>query len=182
MNKTIIQNSMLCANEFALAIALTVFVLITVILAVLLIFLAASKNFRTVFFREKPQKKKSSKKQTQTAALSEPSYQGVDTVPIEPAPKTGKVASRRSIPEPDYLNAIPTVPLGGIPAPTAKAAQRPRTSRRAVADDAMAETIEQEGGSTYTTRLITITRARSTGASRTKSEPTNNSNKKDSKK
>lgn len=178
MNKILIQNSMLCANEFALAIALTVFILITVILALLLIFLAASKNFRTVFFREKPQKKKSSKKHTQNTAVSEPMSQGVDTIPIEPVstPKPRKAATRRADAAPEYLNAIPTVPLGGIPVPN-QPSPRPR-GRRAVAEDAVSEAIAQESGSTYTTRSITITRARSTRQSQSKTEQQNNRNDK----
>lgn len=181
MSNILIQNNMLCASEFALAIALTVFVIITVILTLLLIFLAASKNFRTVFFHEKQQKKKSSRKQTQAPALSEPSEPGVpsiDTIPIEPAPRTRKPAARRSDAAPEYLSAIPTVPLGGIPAPT-QPSPRPRASRRAVAEDAVNDLQAQESnGSTYTTRSITITRARSTRSSQAKAEPTNTRNDK----
>lgn len=170
MGNIIIQKNMLCASEFALAIALTVFILITVILTLLLIFLAASKNFRAVFFREKHQKKKSGKKQTRAPAFSEPETQGVDTIPLEPAPKTRKAATKRSESAPEYLNAIPTVPLGGIPAPT-QPAQRPRASRRVIADDSADDHQAQaSNGSTYTTRSITITRARSSGSSQAKTE------------
>ncbi|MDE6201259.1 MAG: hypothetical protein K2M47_05225 [Clostridiales bacterium] len=148
----------LCANEFALAIALTVFVLITVIFAVLLISLAASKNFRTVFFREKSHKKKSTKK----PAVSEPAPTmpegGVDTIPIDP-PKPRRTPTRKSATEntPDFLNAIPTVPLGGFP-------QGPAPTRGGKARSSSARNTEipnsREQGGTYTTRSITITRAR----------------------
>lgn len=149
--------NVLCASEFALAIALTVFILLTVILALLLVSLAASKNFRAVFFREKSRKKKSTKK----PAVSEPTpvipHGGVDTIPIDP-PKAARRTSTRKTAEddvPEFLNAIPTVPLGGFrqtPAPTRKG--RPSGMR-------MAEIPSDEQGGTYTVSPVTITRARS---------------------
>lgn len=162
-----IQSNLLCASEFSLAIALTVFIIITVVLSILLIALAASKSFRTVFFHDKPQKKKSTKKSSSAPAQSEP--ESVDTVPIDP-PKPRRVTTRRKEAEPEYLNAIPTVPLNGIIAPPPP---KPRAGRRATADDAVEAMKVQEAGSTYTTRSITITRARSSArpvAQETKTE------------
>lgn len=152
--------NIICASEFALAIALTVFILLTVILSVLLIFLAASKNFRSVFFREKSRKKKSTKKQP--AAVSEPApalpHGGVDTIPIDP-PKAARRTSARKTAEddgtPEFLNAIPTVPLGGFP----QAAPTPRggKARQSMRMNDISDFSEQ--GGTYTPRSITITRA-----------------------
>ena len=153
--------NILCASEFALAIALTVFILLTVILAVLLISLAASKNFRTVFFREKAHKKKSTKKQQ---AVSEPApvmpHGGVDTIPIDPPKAARRTATRKTADNdgtPEFLNAIPTVPLGGFPqaAPTPRGGKAKSSGMR-VAE--IPDTIEQGGA--YTPRSITITRAR----------------------
>ena len=151
--------NILCASEFALAIALTVFILLTVILTVLLISLAASKNFRTVFFREKTRKKKSTKKQQ---AVSEPAPTmpgGVDTIPIDPPKAARRTPSRKTADNdgtPEFLNAIPTVPLGGFfqtaPAPRGKS----RQSGMRVSE--IPDTIEQGGA--YTPRAVTITRAR----------------------
>lgn len=166
MSQILIQNSMLSASEFALSIALTVFIIITVILALLLIFLAASKNFRTVFFREK-QKRKSGKKKNQSAALSEPSAQDIDTMPAEQVVKSRKAATKRTETQPEYLSAIPTVPLGGMPAPEQPRA-RSRANRRAQTED----TLEAlENGSTYTMRSITITRAHAPKSSQAKEQP-----------
>lgn len=154
--------NVLCASEFALAIALTVFILITVILAVLLISLAASKNFRAVFFREKSSRKKKTPKKQQ--AVSEPApvipHGGVDTIPIDP-PKTRRTPTRKTAENdgtPDFLNAIPTVPLGGFP----QAAPTPRGGKAKSRGMRMAEIPDtNEQGGTYTARSITITRARS---------------------
>lgn len=159
----------LCANEFALAIALTVFIILTVILTVLLISLAASKGFRTVFFREKTQKKKSTKKPAASEpAQSEP--QEIEAVVEQPKPR--RAAPRKSAQDsaPDYLSGIPTVPLGGFPQATPSPARgRSRNSVRAVeASDA------NEQGDTYTTRSITITRARSTRPTDSDSDKTEN--------
>lgn len=151
---------LLCASEFALAIALTVFILLTVILAVLLICLAASKNFRTVFFREKSRKKKSTKKQQ---AVSEPAptipHGGVDTIPIDP-PKTARRTSTRKTADddgtPEFLNAIPTVPLGGFPQATPTPRGKSRQSGMRITE--IPDTVEQGGA--YTPRAVTITRAR----------------------
>lgn len=172
MSKTGIQLNILCANEFSLIIALTVFVMLTVILALMLIFLAASKNFRTVFFREKPKKKKrSAKKQHSEPEPTQPqtqpqSLQAVDTIPIEDL-RPKRVATRRNsaAATPEYLNAIPTVPLGGAPVAPAPA----KSSRRAKAADVEDAQTPQESGSTYVTRSITITRARSSSATTRKS-------------
>lgn len=146
---------LLCTNEFALAIALTVFVIIAVILSALLISLAASKNFRTVFFREKSRKKKSAKK----PAASEPAqimpHDGVDTVPIDP-PKPRKATARKVTDDvPEFLNAIPTVPLGGIPqsSPSPRGGKARQSMR-------IADIPDEEQGGTYTANMITITRAR----------------------
>lgn len=146
----------MCASEFALAIALTVFILLTVILAVLLISLAASKNFRAVFFREKPRKKKSAKK---PATVSEPvptiPHGGVDTVPI--AQPTRRAGARKTAESdvPEFLNAIPTVPLGGFQqsAPT-------RGGKAKSSGMRMAEIPSDEQDGTYTVSPVTITRAR----------------------
>lgn len=152
--------NIICASEFALAIALTVFILLTVILSVLLIFLAASKNFRSVFFREKSRKKKSTKKQQ---AVSEPApampHGGVDTVPIDPPKAPRRTPTRKAAENdgtPEFLNAIPTVPLGGFsqsPTPTRKG----RQSGMRVAE--IPDSTEQGGA--YVARSVTITRARS---------------------
>ncbi|MDE7106701.1 MAG: hypothetical protein K2O39_00060 [Clostridiales bacterium] len=152
--------NMLCANEFALAIALTVFILLTVILSVLLISLAASKNFRAVFFHEKAHKKKSAKKQQ---AVSEPAptmpQGGVDTIPIDP-PKTRRTPTRKNADvdnTPEFLNAIPTIPLGGFPqGPTPTRGGKARSTGTA----RMTEIPSDDQGGTYTARSITITRAR----------------------
>ena len=156
--------NVMCASEFALAIALTVFILLTVTLAVLLIFLAASKNFRAVFFREKSRKKKSTKKQP--AAVSEPTpvipHGGVDTIPIDP-PKAARRTSTRKTEEsdvPEFLNAIPTVPLNGFP----QAAPTPRGGKAKASGMRMSEIPSDEQGGTYTARMITITRARQSSA------------------
>ncbi|MDE5592531.1 MAG: hypothetical protein K2I75_01205 [Clostridiales bacterium] len=153
--------NILCANEFALAIALTVFILLTVILSVLLIFLAASKNFRAVFFREKSRKKKSTKKQQ---SVSEPApvmpHGGVDTIPIDP-PKAARRTPTRKTAEndgtPEFLNAIPTVPLGGFPqaAPTPRGGKARQSMRIAEIPN------DTEQGGAYVARSVTITRARS---------------------
>lgn len=153
-----LNDNLLCASEFSLAIALTVFVIISVVLAVLLIALAASKGFRTVFFRDKPQKKKSAKKSALAPAEPQPQ---IETVPAEPT-RPRRVSTRRNIedPTPEYLNAIPTVPLGGVPIAPAPTPAPARNSRRAKTENT-AEAKPQEQGGTYTTRSITITRARS---------------------
>lgn len=151
--------SILCASEFALAIALTVFILLTVILSVLLISLAASKNFRAVFFREKSSRKKKSAKK-QSAAVSEPAptipQGGVDTIPIDP-PKARRTPARKTAENdgtPEFLNAIPTVPLGGFPQATPAPRGKGRQNMR------LAEIPDSEQGGTYTVSPVTITRAR----------------------
>lgn len=167
-------NGTMVASEFSLAIALTVFIIITVILAALLISLAASKNFRAVFFREKQQKKKSAKK----PASSEPAQvqpQEVGTVVEQPKPR--KAATRKSAEStPDYLDAIPTVPLGGVPIDSPTPAPAPRGNR--ARSGSPVRTVEipsaNEQGGTYTTRSITITRARSAKPTDGKSDKAEN--------
>ncbi|MDE6618626.1 MAG: hypothetical protein K2K13_06350 [Clostridiales bacterium] len=152
--------NILCANEFALAIALTVFILLTAILTLLLTALAASKNFRAVFFREKSSRKKKSAKK-QPAAVSEPTpvmpHGGVDTIPIDPPKAARRTGTRKTAEDdvPEFLNAIPTVPLGGFPqaAPTPRGKGR-QSMRIAEIPD------ETEDGGTYVARSVTITRAR----------------------
>lgn len=161
-----IQNLM-SASVFSLAIALTVFVVITVILLVLLIALSASKNFRTVFFREK--QKKSKKRKTDKAALSEP-REVSEPKATEPKSTRSSAAHRRGGAEPEYLSAIPTVPLGGIPQ-----AQPTPTGRRSNARMRTEfEAIEEQPRATYTTRSVTITRARSNSI-KTANDETDNS-------
>ncbi|MDE6029034.1 MAG: hypothetical protein K2F90_01780 [Clostridiales bacterium] len=151
--------SILCASEFALAIALTVFILLTAILLLLLVSLAASKNFRTVFFREKSRKKKSGKK---PQAVSEPApvmpHGSVDTVPIDPPKAPRKTPTRKAADDgtPEFLNAIPTVPLGGFP----QVAPSPRGKAKQGGMH-VAEIPDSDEGGAYIARSITITRARS---------------------
>ncbi|MDE5562277.1 MAG: hypothetical protein K2J01_01870 [Clostridiales bacterium] len=154
--------NILCANEFALAIALTVFILLTVILSVLLIFLAASKNFRAVFFREKSSRKKKSAKK-QPSAVSEPApvmpHGGVDTIPIDPPKAARRTGTRKTAEDdvPEFLNAIPTVPLGGFP----QAAPTPRGGKGRQSSMRMTDISDYpEQGGTYVARSVTITRAR----------------------
>ena len=151
--------NIICASEFALAIALTVFILLTVILSVLLIFLAASKNFRSVFFREKSRKKKSAKKQQAVSEPAQAMVGGVDTIPIDPPKAPRRAPTRKSAENdvPEFLNAIPTVPLGGFPqaTPTPRGGKARQSMRMTDISD-----FPEQGG-TYTARSVTITRARS---------------------
>lgn len=110
----------LCASEFALAIALTVFVIFTVALILLLVFLAVSKSFREVFFREKTQNRKTQKAADKSDKTDNSEKTNktdkIESQPEPAAPKRGKRQSAAKAKEqtPEYLAAIPTVPLGGI--------------------------------------------------------------------
>lgn len=155
----------LCASEFSLAIALTVFVALTVILATLLIALGVSKNFRAVFFGETKKKKKSAKKQP-TEKPSEPDAQQRQTVSTDTQDRPRRTPARRSKAsnEPEYLDAIPTVPLIAVPTQQASPAQRPARGSRIKTEQTngvpTAAARSAESGSSYTPRSITITRAR----------------------
>lgn len=154
MTEIAVHTNILCSSEFSLAIALTVFVALTAILTVLLIFLAVSKNFRAVFFREKQHKKSRAGKVRDNIGSNKAA--AVDTVPV-PAPKKTSARKASASDEPEYLSAIPTVPLGGAPVAVP---QKPK-AKRSTADDEKSLPA-QSSGNAYVTRTITITRARST--------------------
>lgn len=112
------------SDEFTLTIALVVFVMLTAILLTLLIALAASKNFRKVFFRDKPKKadKKShaADKNAETTANAQGAsvenapeyYGGVMTVPIgAPIEKRGGKKQQSRNAEPDIYDKIATVAI-----------------------------------------------------------------------
>lgn len=113
----------LLSDEFALTIALVVFVMLTAVLLTLLIALIASKNFRKVFFHDKPKKadKKSraADKSAETAANAQdasaesaPEYfEGVLTVPIGAIPEKRSSKKTKVDEEPEIYNKIPTVAI-----------------------------------------------------------------------
>lgn len=160
--------NLISANEFSLVIALTAFVAITIVLVILLIALGASKNFRTVFFREKKSKTKK-KKAEKAAAVSEPAEFSEPSA-VEPQKPARTASSRkRGNTDPEYLNAIPTVPLGGIPQITPTPSNRRSSARMRTEFEA----VEEQPRATYTTRSVTITRARSSSL---RTEPTETEN------
>lgn len=113
----------LISDEFALTIALVVFVMLTAILLTLLIALIASKNFRKVFFRDKSKKsdKKSraADKNPETAANAQnasadnsPEYfEGVLTVPIGAMPEKRTSKKTKNDEDPEIYDKIPTVAI-----------------------------------------------------------------------
>lgn len=114
----------LLSDEFALTIALVVFVMLTAVLLTLLIALIASKNFRKVFFRDKPKKPekrpRAADKNAESAANVNASagrsdyFEGIPTVPIGAPPESLGQTKRSDEAEPEIYDKIPTVALPEI--------------------------------------------------------------------
>ena len=141
-------------SEFALGIALTVFVGATVLLVILLICLAASKSFRAVFFREHAEKDKKAAKPKKAKKSKEPDpLDGLEEIPVPSVqPKTaGHDAQQQSKEELEFLERVETIPLEAMTLPT--------DQRRAHRIPLRKSSDGSEGG-TYSPRMITITRAR----------------------
>lgn len=157
-----VVNGAFALSEFALGIALTVFVGTTVLLLILLICLAASKSFRAVFFREHAEKtaktekaykpKKSKNKSKEPDPLDE-----LEEVPVPPIPrptvqpKTAKSDKEQAREELEFLEMVETIPLEAMTLPP----DRPRAHRIP-----LRKSSEGGEGGTYSPRMITITRAR----------------------
>ncbi len=149
-----VVNGAFALSEFALGIALTVFVGATVLLVILLICLAASKSFRAVFFREHAQNGKKSAKTKKSKKSKDPDpLDGLEEIPIPTVqPKTAKPdAQQQSKEELEFLERVETIPLEAMTLPP----DRPRAHRIP-----LRKSSDGSEGGTYSPRMITITRTR----------------------
>lgn len=178
------------AGVLELAIALTATSMLCAVLLILLIALAASKNFRTVFFRDgqpledtRRRRPQSSQPQQQTEpeplqtptvdpmpALQSSQPQAEQAAAGENATKPNKPHKRRKSTDdvPEFLDEIPTVPLG---AGAVRKSIAPRERHAA-------KQVDDVPGPTYVTRPITITRAPTEGTNSAQKSHTPKSGKK----
>lgn len=146
------------AGEFSLTIALVVFVMLTVLLTAVLVLLCVSKNFRVFLFREnKTVRKKRKNKKTSKTNVADGGGSNVKKERSD-SKNTGK----RAVPE--YLDAVPTVPLGFPSAQSqtyvTRGKKRQNTPDPVLSADAT-DGSEQHGG-TYTANMQTVTKTRNT--------------------
>lgn len=159
------------ASEFALSIALAVFIMITLMLAAILALLYVSKSFRAFFFREEIKRQRAALKRKQEQAEKQRTLPDAALPQIEQPPPVEQAAPSTATSEEQpqrkprtrkrasgYSDGVLTVPL------TFQAAEKPRsTKKRGNSFDGIT-TVElppvTSDPVTFTPRSITVARAK----------------------
>lgn len=150
--------ALLGASEFALSIALAVFIMITLMLAAILALLYVSKSFRAFFFREEIKRQRAALKRKQEQAeklRTLPDAVATEAATPEERPQR-KTRARKHVD--GYSDGVVTVPL------TFQAAEKPRRTKKRNAEIDGITTVELPVVSsdpvTFTPRNVTVARAK----------------------
>ena len=151
--------ALLGASEFALSIALTVFIIVSLMLAAILALLYVSKSFRAFFFREEIKRQRAALKRKQEQAEKQRTLPDAVATEVSTSAEPSNAGSRTTRKRGDaYSDGVLTVPL------TYHTAEKPRRKKKRTAEIDGITTVELPVVSsdpvTFTPRNVTVARAK----------------------